>query len=263
MKLDGAVAIVTGAARGTGRGLAMRLARGGASVVAVDIDAAGLARTDRLIQDAGGTSMAEVADVTSADAARAAVEAAETRLGHIDILINNAGGVEAPTYPRAEADRWQQCLRLNLHGPMLMMQAALPAMVRAGGGTIVNMSSVAGVVNGVSPFPEYAAAKAGLIRLTEAVSNWMERHRVRVNCVAPNFILTDEIRAMLDAMAPAERDAMPPPISTIEEVAEAIVGLIEDDTVNGRCLVFWFEAPHLAPPDRVRAWLPSGAAPAN
>ena len=259
MKLDGAVAIVTGVARGTGRGLAIRLAHAGASVVGIDIDEAGLTETDRLIRDAGGVAVTRVADVTSSGAARQVVEIAETRFGRLDILVNNAGGVEPPTYPDADAERWERCLRLNLHGPMAMMQATLPAMVRSKGGTIVNMTSVAGIVNGVSPWPEYAAAKAGLIRATEAVSNWMDEHRVRVNCVAPNLILTDEIRAMLDAMSPAEREAVPPPISTIDEVAEAVVGLIDDDTVNGRCLVFWFDAPHLAPPDRVGAWLPRDA----
>lgn len=256
MNLDGAVAIVTGAARGTGRGLALRLAGGGASVVGVDIDEPGLAETERLIQQAGGTSVHYVADVTSAAAARGSVEAAEERFGRLNILVNNAGGVGSPNYPEADVESWDRCLRLNLHGPMLMMQASLPALKRAGAGSIVNMSSVAGIVNGASPFPEYAAAKAGLIRATEAVSSWMDQHKVRVNCVAPNFILTDEIRAMLDAMSPAEREALPPPISSIEEVAEAVVRLIEDDTVNGRCLVFWFDTPHLAPADRVDAWLP-------
>jgi NAD(P)-dependent dehydrogenase (short-subunit alcohol dehydrogenase family) len=260
MKLEGAVAIVTGAARGTGRGLALRLAGGGASVVGVDIDESGLNETDRLIQLAGGTSVGHVADVTLAAAARGSVEAAEKRFGRLNILVNNAGGVGSPNYPEAAVESWEKCLRLNLHGPMLMMQASLPALKRAKGGTIVNMSSVAGLVNGASPFPEYAAAKAGLIRATEAVSNWMDEHRVRVNCVAPNFILTDEIRAMLDAMSSAEREALPPPISSIEEVAEAVVGLIEDDTVSGRCLVFWFDTPHLAPADRVGAWLPAHCA---
>lgn len=256
MKLEGAVAIVTGAARGTGRGIALRLAGGGASVVGADIDESGLAETERLIRQAGGASVGHVADVTSAAAAQRTVEAAEKQFGRLNILVNNAGGVGSPNYPEAYIESWDQCLRLNLHGPMLMMQAALPALKRAGGGTIVNMSSVAGLVNGASPFPEYAAAKAGLIRATEAVSNWKDQHKVRVNCVAPNFILTDEIRAMLEAMSAAEREAIPTPISSIEEVAEAVVGLIEDDAVNGRCLVFWFDKPHLAPANRVRAWLP-------
>lgn len=257
MEIENKRAIVTGAARGLGRAIAETLASSGARVIVVDIDESGLEETVRRIVGLGGEAFGFKADVTAPDDVSRMVAEAEIRLGGLEILINNAGGPPQTGFPTTDRAEWERCVRLNLHGPMLTIQSALPLMRRTGAAAIVNVASIAGVVNGPSPWPEYAAAKAGLIRLTEAIAAELASHGIRVNAVAPNFVLTERIKEQLAQMTTEQREAIPPPLSTPEEVAEAIIALIRDESVSGRTLMWWFDEPHLAPADRVHAWLPT------
>jgi NAD(P)-dependent dehydrogenase (short-subunit alcohol dehydrogenase family) len=239
MQVSGSVAIVTGAASGTGRAIALRLATGGALVVVADIDEANGPETVELIESVGGRARFVLADVTSEPDVEAMIAAVEEIFGGLDLLVNNAGGTAKPHYPEAPTAHWSATLDLNLRGPMLAIQHALPAFRRRGGGAIVNISSVAGVGTAPHGSPEYAAAKAGLARLTATLAPLAESANVRVNCIVPNYIGTETVLAELAAMSPAERARAPAVPTTPEEIAELVVELAEDESLTGRIVVWW------------------------
>jgi len=156
----------------------------------------------------------------------------------------------ASHFPDCPLEHWEAALDLNLRGPMFAIQVALGATRRRGGGSVVNVSSVAGLGYGLHDSPEYAAAKAGLIRLTATLAQLAETHNVRVNCVAPHWIETDEVKREIAAMTPEERADVPRLLQP-SEVADAVMSLVEDDTLAGRILVMWCgEPPHLIDPGR-------------
>src|SRR5919198_5652995 len=200
MKLSGCRALVTGAGAGIGRAVALALAREGASVVAVDLDEDAARESVEL----AGSGKALRADVANDDELRAAFAAA----GRLDVLVNNAGGVSSPYFPDAPLERWSAVLDVNLRATMLATQLALETM-RGRGGAIVNVSSIAGVGYGVPPAPPYAAAKAGVARLTAALATLAEEG-VRVNCICPDFVDTPAARQSLERATPEERAAAPP-----------------------------------------------------
>lgn len=225
MEIRGRTAVVTGAAAGTGRAIARRLADEGAVVVVADIDRETGERTAREI---GGRFVR--ADMRSPEDIEALIADAEPQ-----ILVNNAGGGGhvAPHFPEADPDDWGATLDLNLRGPMLATQLALEPMRRRGGGAVVNIASSAGL--GAEPYvsPEYGAAKAGLIRFTATLGNLSG---VRVNCVAPGWIATERAQEELARMTAAERAAAPTPIP-LDAVADAVVELIRDDDRSGELVV--------------------------
>jgi NAD(P)-dependent dehydrogenase (short-subunit alcohol dehydrogenase family) len=240
MEIAGRVALVTGAGGGgTGRAVAMRLAADGARVVVADLDGEGARGTVSRIEAGGGTAAPIRADVTVEPDVRAMVAFAQARFGGLDVVVNNAGGVPNPLYPDAPADHWGRTVAINLTAPMVVIQHALPALERRGGGAIVNISSVAGLGFGPHGAPEYAAAKAGLIRLTVVLGPLAERSGVRVNCVVPNWILTERVRAQLAELSPAERAALPDRMSTPEEIAAAVAHLVRDGALAGRVMICW------------------------
>jgi NAD(P)-dependent dehydrogenase (short-subunit alcohol dehydrogenase family) len=230
MRVSGSIALITGAAAGTGRAIARRLAAAGARVVLADVDPDG----ERVAREIGARFVR--ADMTSDDDVRRMIAFA----GGLQILVNNAGGgghVE-PHFPDADAADWQSTLELNLRGPMLATQLALEPMRLAGAGAVVNIASTSGL--GLAPYvsPEYGAAKAGLIRFTSTLAGLHERMNVRVNCIVPDWIATERALAELERMTPAERAAAPVPRPP-EEIADVVVDLVEDDTLAGRVMVLW------------------------
>jgi NAD(P)-dependent dehydrogenase (short-subunit alcohol dehydrogenase family) len=237
MDVAGTVALVTGAAAGTGRAIALQLAAEGALAVVADVDPAGGADTVAAIEAAGGRARFVRADVrVPGDVERMVASAAQAR-GGPHVLVNNAGGgghVE-PHFPDASLADWGATLDLNLRGAMLATQLALEPMRRAGGGAVVNVASTAGL--GLAPYvsPEYAAAKAGVIRFTSTLAGLRDRLGVRVNCVVPDWIATERARDELARMTPAERAAAPRPIPP-EDVAGAVVAFVRDETLAGRVM---------------------------
>ena len=220
------MALVTGAGAGIGRAVTLALAREGASVVAVDLDEAAAEETVQLA--GGGTAFR--ADVARDDELRAAFAAA----GALDVLVNNAGGVSSPFFPDAPPERWGAVLDVNLRATMLGIQLALETM-RGRGGAIVNVASIAGV--GCEPHgaPEYAVAKAGVVRLTGALAS-LAGEGVRVNCICPDWVDTPAARRSLEKATPEERAAAPPLVPS-GRVADAILDLVKDDGLAGRVLV--------------------------
>lgn len=190
------------------------------------------------------------ADVRIRDDIRAMAALADQTFGGLDILVNNAGNTWPPHFPDCPLEHWEAALDLNLRGPMFAIQVALDAMRRRGGGSVVNISSVAGLGYGPHDSPEYAAAKAGLVRLTATLAPLAETHNIRVNCVVPHWIETNEVKREIAAMTPDERADVPRLLQP-SEVADAVIGLVEDDTLAGRILVMWCEEPpHLIDPGR-------------
>jgi NAD(P)-dependent dehydrogenase (short-subunit alcohol dehydrogenase family) len=240
VEIRGKVALVTGAgANGTGRAIARTLGERGALVAVNDLDESGGTETVRLIEAAGGKAAFVRADMTQEEEIQAAIEFTVSTFGGLDILVNNAGGTPRPHFPDAPVEHWSRTLDLNLRGPMLAIQHALPEMRRRGAGAVVNISSVAGIGWQPHSSPEYSAAKAGLARLTATLAPLAERDAVRVSCIVPNWIGTQEVLAEIEAMSAEERADVPDVPTRPEEIAELAVELIEDEGVAGRVYVWW------------------------
>jgi NAD(P)-dependent dehydrogenase (short-subunit alcohol dehydrogenase family) len=233
--LRGRRAVVTGGADGIGQAVASRLTAESAAVMIVDVDAdAGQQTAERL------NARFVAADLSTLAGVRAMMTAAEHQLGGLDVLVNNAGGVVRPVYPGASADHWMRMLDLNLRGVMLSTQLAIEVMDT--GGAIVNIASTAGLGYGVHGAPEYAAAKAAVMRMTACLAPLRDRLGIRVNCVCPSLTDTPASRRDRATMAPAERAAAPPAMPA-EQVADAVLHMLTDDNLAGQVLVCQHDQP--------------------
>jgi NAD(P)-dependent dehydrogenase (short-subunit alcohol dehydrogenase family) len=242
--LEGRTAVVTGAAAGAGRAIAQRLGREGAAVVVADLDPEQGRQTVKSIRAEGGRARLVRADVRVGGDVQHLVEVAERAHDGLDVLVNNAGGgghVE-PHFPVASPLQWGATLDLNLRGAMLATQLALGPMRRRGAGAVVNIASTGGLGLGPHQSPEYAAAKAGLIRFTSSLAGLREAMGVRVNCVVPDWLATERAVAELAGMPPEVRAATLAPIP-LEDVADAVVACIRDEGMAGRVMVLWRGQP--------------------
>lgn len=197
MRLKDRVAIVTGAAKGIGWGIATVLAKEGAKVVVVDWDEQDGPKTAAEIRDGGGDAIFVKCDVSDEDQVKAMVQATLDQYGRIDILVNNAGIGVYKTITDATSEDWDRCLGVNLKGVFLCSKYAIPHMQKIGKGAIVNISSVHAYanVNGTSP---YAASKGGVTALTRAMAMDYSP-TIRVNAIAPGWVLTPLIQSIFDS----------------------------------------------------------------
>ncbi len=249
MRIAGKVALVTGAGSGIGRAIALRLAGEGASVVVNDISRHGQ-RVVREIALAGGRAAFARADVGVESDVRRLIAFAKPAFGGLDILVNNAGcALPDPSFPDAKPQLWNRIIDVYLRAVMLGTQLGIEAMRRRGGGAIVNIASGGGIGFAPHDAPEYAAAKAGVVRLTAALASLKERDNVRVNCICPGWVNTPMSQRTIAAMPPAERrQRVPAILIEPEEIAEAAVRLVRNERLAGRVILCYEgERPRLVP----------------
>ena len=195
-RLEGSVAIVTGSARGIGRGIAVALAHEGADIVVGDIDTSQADETVAAVQAAGRRAAVVELDVTNVASAEGCVAKAIEEYGRVDVLVNNAGVFGQHIRPEAiELEDWDLCYEVNVKGVWIMSRAVIPHFQERGEGKIVNIASVAGR-KGVSRFPNYSASKAAAINLTQALALELARSNINVNAVCPGLLWTDMWRQM-------------------------------------------------------------------
>lgn len=241
-RLEGKVAIVTGASSGIGRATVLLFAREGARVAAADIDEAGGAETVRLAQAGGGEAFFQRTDVSRADDALAVVQATVQRWGRLDILHNNA--YWAPTGRNVlttSEDEWDRTQRVTLKSMYLLSRAAIPELLASGAGAIVNTASVSGMI-GSRNFSAYAAAKGGVIALTKSMAKDFGKQGIRVNCIAPGPIDTPAIAGLRKDPAWLEfqmNRLLLDHLGKPEDVAHAALYLASDEAsfVTGSTLV--------------------------
>ncbi|MFI6903398.1 SDR family NAD(P)-dependent oxidoreductase [Nonomuraea sp. NPDC050394] len=196
-RLDGKVAIVTGASSGLGVAFARGLAQAGADIVIGARRADRLDGTRKLVEEAGRRCLAVATDVTAVEQCQALVEAAVAEFGQVDVLINNAGVGTAVPALRETPEEFRRVIDINLHGSYWMAQAC--ARVMRPGSSIVNIGSILGETTAGLPQAAYSASKAGVIGLTrDLAQQWTGRRGIRVNCLEPGFFaseMTDEYSA--------------------------------------------------------------------
>jgi NAD(P)-dependent dehydrogenase (short-subunit alcohol dehydrogenase family) len=244
-RLGGKRAIVTGAGSGIGRAIAIRLAAEGARVVVSDVDVEAAEAVAAEIGGAGGEALVQKTDVTDAADVEALVGLAVTRWGGLDVMVNNAGVGVAGTANTTTEEEYERVMDVCVRGTFLGMKHAIPAIRDCGGGSVVNMSSVAALV-GIVDRAVYSAAKGAIFSLTRASAIDHVGEGVRVNCIAPGTVDTpwiaritsgyddpEEARANMQARQPHGRFVQP------EEIAAMAAYLAADESASviGACMV--------------------------
>ena len=231
-KFQDKVVLVTGAAFGIGRATAEAFAREGAKVIVADVDAQGAQDTVQTIRQAGGETAFFEVDVSRAAEVEGLIDKTLATYGRLDCAFNNAGifGDQGPTADCTE-ENWDRTVDINLKGVWLCMKYEIPAMVKQGGGVIVNTASVAGLVSWPD-FPAYTASKHGVLGLTRNAAVEYAKAGIRVNAVCPGSVDTrlidaligddDEIRKEFESEYPLGRLGRP------EEIADAVLWLCSD-----------------------------------
>jgi NAD(P)-dependent dehydrogenase (short-subunit alcohol dehydrogenase family) len=251
MEIKDCVAVVTGAgSAGCGGAIAARFASEGAIVVVSDIDEDGGRATVGRIERQGGAACFLRADVRDQRDVRALLDFAERGFGGLHVLVNNAS---APFRPGQPLEHWSEIIETDLLGAMYATRLAIEAMRRGGGGTIINVSSTSALAHGrlhSGSSPAYDVAKAGVLRLTTMLASLGAEENIRVNCIVPDWVATPHVRGYWDALTPDQRSSqgIPARLTTVEEIASAVLRLVTDDTLAGRALVWWSDdEPRLIP----------------
>jgi dihydroanticapsin dehydrogenase len=235
-RLDGKIALITGGAGAIGRASAMRCAEEGARVVIADLDAAGPERTADELRALGADVHGVAVDVSSDPSVRAMVERVVADYGHIDILFASAGVLVAGSVTDTSLEDWNRTIAVNVTGTFLCARYVVPVMLAGGGGSIVLMSSTAGLV-GEPSIAAYCASKGAVLMLGRQMALDYARQAIRVNVICPGWIDTpfndpaieasggsEALAPFIDAMVPLGRQGRP------EEVADVVVFLASDES---------------------------------
>ena len=230
MKLKDRVGVITGAARGIGRTIALTFVREGARVVLVDVEKERLETFKEEIEKKGGQAIAISCDITKSSEVKAMVDQAKKVFGRIDILVNNAGIIRRGTIETVTEEDWDRVMEVNLKGTFLCSKAVVEVMKKQGHGKIVNVSSIAGKMGDITSAPGYGSSKAGIDALTKTLARQLAPYGINVNAVSPHAIETEmsaqwseERRKEIIASIPLGRLGKP------EDVAEAVLFLSSDE----------------------------------
>jgi 3-oxoacyl-[acyl-carrier protein] reductase len=225
-RLDGQVALVTGASRGIGRSILTTLAAAGATVVGTATREEGAAEITRALESAGYRGRGIVLDVSQPESIDAALADVEGREGPITILVNNAGITRDGLLLRMKPDDWDAVINTNLSSVFRLSKGVLRGMLKARHGRIVNVASVVGLTGNPGQ-ANYAAAKAGILGFTKSMAREVASRNITVNVVAPGFIDTDMTRALTDEQRSAMSGTIPlGRLGSVEDIAHAVLYLV-------------------------------------
>ncbi len=245
MKLHRRVAVITGAAAGIGEASARLFAKEGARLVLVDLQEENLLKLAEDLEQAHAIILSIKGDVSDSALCRSVIERTMAQFGRLDILFNNAGIVLNGTLLECTEEEWQRTLDINLKSMYLLCRAALPVMQHQGGGTIINMSSIAGPT-GVANRGAYSVSKAGVMGLTKSLAMDFVRDGIRVNCICPATVDTPSLRQRIadspDPEAARRAFVARQPmgrIGTPQEIAAMALFLASDDSryMTGQALI--------------------------
>ena len=232
MRLKDKVAIITGAASGIGKATAKLFAEHGAKIVIADIDEEGSRQTIANIQEKGNNTTYVVTDVTISNNTTRMVQETVKRHGKLDILINSAGiAMRLPVAELSEED-WHRCLDVNLTGVFLSSKAAIPEMQKNGSGSIINMSSIYGIV-GANVRAAYVASKGAVTNLTRGMALDYAKDNIRVNCICPGFVETPLVAGVVKTPEEYQTLANKHPLQRLgkpEEIAYGALYLASDES---------------------------------
>jgi len=240
MRLQNKVALITGAASGIGRESALLYAKEGAKVVVCDLNETAGADTVQQIQTQGGEAIFVKADVSKTADVKAMIEAAETTYGQLNVLFNNAGIFHAKDGSVLDTDEdiWDLTMNVNLKGVFLGCKYGIPALLRSGGGSIVNTASFVAVMGAATPQIAYTASKGGVLSLTREIAVEFARQNIRANALCPGPVQTPLLDELLADPARRQRRLVHIPagrFAQAHEIAQAALFLASDESafVNG------------------------------
>ena len=239
MQLEGKVALVTGASRGIGRAVAIRLAKSGAKI-AVNYagNQAAAEEVKQIIEQTGGEAILVQADISNAESVDAMVAAVMEAFGRIDILVNNAGITRDTLLMRMKEADWNAVIQTNLTGVFYVTKAVSKIMMKQRYGKIVNMSSVVGLMGNAGQ-ANYAAAKAGVIGFTKSMAKELAARNITVNAIAPGFIATDMTAVLSDKVKEDLATKIPMGrLGEADDIASAVLFLVSDSAnyITGQTL---------------------------
>jgi len=228
MILKGKVSIVTGAARGIGKAIALKLAGEGSDIAFCDVDAEALASAEKEIRSTGREVISGRVDVTVFEEVKSFVQKTLDKFGKIHILINNAGITRDGLLVRMDGADWDAVLNVNLKGTFNFTKAAAKPMMKERGGKVVNIASIIGLIGNAGQ-ANYAASKGGVIAFTKSVAKELAARNINVNAIAPGFIethmtrkLTEDVRSAILKQVPLGRWGNP------KDVADLVLFLVSD-----------------------------------
>jgi NAD(P)-dependent dehydrogenase (short-subunit alcohol dehydrogenase family) len=240
MRLANKVAVITGGASGIGKASCLLFAREGAKVVAVDLKKEAAQETVKEIKAAGGEASAIGADVSKAKDAEAMIAFAERTYGAVHIVFNNAGVFhpDDDSVTNTSEEIWDMVINVNLKGVFLGCKYAIPALLRAGGGSIINTASFVAIMGAAAPQIAYTASKGGVLSMTREIAVEFARKNIRANALCPGPVETPLLKELLSDPARRQRRLVhipPGRFARAEEMANAALFLASDESsfVNG------------------------------